>query len=129
MHRSSFFTTPDPDSPDRELGEVYLRTVAANYAANIERWADEMGDWPPDWVGAATLSDLSLRLTRDEAQQLADDLMAVLVRYREAGADRGDDGQERIQVVTQYQLFPRRGQLDALLAALREAVDADGGRP
>jgi DNA-binding transcriptional ArsR family regulator len=125
VHRSSWFSTPDPDAPERELGEIYLRTVARNYAGNIDRWVDEMGDWPQEWVDAANLSDLGLRLTTAEAERLAHDLMAVLVRYREEAASRLDDGQERVLLSAQFQLFPRHGQLDEVLARRGQSPAAD----
>jgi DNA-binding transcriptional ArsR family regulator len=117
VHRSSWFATPDPEAPERELAEVYLQTVAQIYAGNIERWAEEMADWPQEWVEAADLSDLALRLTAAQAEQLADDLRGVLVRCRDEVAGQADDAQERVLVSAQFQVFPRRGQLEGLLAA------------
>ncbi|MGW4501639.1 helix-turn-helix domain-containing protein [Micromonospora sp. NPDC004336] len=123
VHRSTWFDTPDRDSPEREAGEAYLRTVARVYAENVERSITELADWPQEWVRAASMSDLTVSLSAAEAQQLADDMMALLVRYREQAADRAGDGSERVAMSTQFQIFPRHGQLDALLAARTAAGD------
>ncbi|WP_067498962.1 winged helix-turn-helix domain-containing protein [Actinoplanes sp. TFC3] len=120
VHRSTWFDVPAGDGPERELGEAYLRTVARTYAENVEQSISELAAWPADWVQAASMSDQTMNLTAAEAQQLSDDLMALLVRYRERAAHRGDDGTERVAITTQFQIFPRRGQLDALLAARGE---------
>lgn len=119
VHRSTWFDVPDGDAPtpERELGEAYLRAVARTYAENVEQSITELADWPQEWVRAGSMSDLTLTLSAAEAQQLADDMMALLVRYRDRAADRAGDGSERVAMTTQFQIFPRRGQLDALLAA------------
>ncbi|MEV1334010.1 winged helix-turn-helix domain-containing protein [Micromonospora costi] len=133
VHRSTWFDIPDPEAPERELGEAYLHTVARMYAENTERSITELADWPPEWVRAASLSDLTVSLSAAEAQELADDMMALLVRYRDRAAERAGDGSERVAMTTQFQIFPRRGQLDALLAARAAAGEhsgtADGDRP
>jgi DNA-binding transcriptional ArsR family regulator len=125
VHRSTWFETPDRDAPERELGEAYLRTVARMYAENVERSITELADWPQEWVRAASMSDLTLNLSAAEAQRLADDMMALLVRYRD-GADRAGDGSERVAMTTQFQIFPRRGQLDSVLAARAASVSGSG---
>ncbi|MDO3700830.1 winged helix-turn-helix domain-containing protein [Micromonospora sp. C28SCA-DRY-2] len=126
VHRSTWFDAPDRDAPERELGEAYLRTVARMYAENVEQSITELADWPQEWVRAASMSDLTVSLSAAEAQQLADDMMALLVRYRDRAADRAGDGSERVAMTTQFQIFPRRGQLDALLAARAESAGGPG---
>lgn len=123
VHRSTWFDAPDQDAPERELGEAYLRTVARMYADNVERSITELADWPQEWVRAASMSDLTVSLTADEAKQLADDMMALLVQYREQAADRASEESERVLMTTQFQIFPQRGQLDALFATRAAAVD------
>jgi len=122
VHRSTWFDAPDRDAPEHELGEAYLRTVARMYAENVERSITELADWPQEWVRATSMSDLTVSLSAAEAQQLADDMMALLVRYRDRAADRTGDGSERVAMTTQFQIFPRRGQLDALLATRTASV-------
>jgi DNA-binding transcriptional ArsR family regulator len=130
VHRSTWFGTPPKGAPERELGEVYLRTVARIYAENLQRWVDESGDWPQEWVDVATLSDQQLRLSAAEAERLQFELMEVLSRYRDE-ADRREvageaDGVQRIVMATQVQLFPRHGQLDAVLPATEPSGDEPG---
>ncbi|TDC29645.1 winged helix-turn-helix domain-containing protein [Micromonospora sp. KC213] len=126
VHRSTWFDAPDRDTPERELGEAYLRTVARIYAENVERSITELADWPQEWERAASMSDLTVNLTAAEARQLADDMMALLVRYRDRAAQRAGDGSERVAVTTQFQIFPRRGQLDALLATRTTTAGGPG---
>lgn len=116
VHRSTWFETPDQDAPERELGEAYLRTVARLYADNVEQSINELADWPQEWVQASNMSDTTIHLSAAEAQQLSDDMMALLARYRKQAAERGDGESERVAMTTQFQIFPRRGQLDGLLA-------------
>lgn len=128
VHRSTWFDTPERDAPDRELGEAFLRTVARVAAENVERSITEMADWPQEWVRAGGMSDLTVHLTAAETRQLAEDMMALLVRYRDRAEAQAGDGQERVAVTTQFQIFPRRGQLDTVLAARADsASDADAG--
>lgn len=117
VHRSTWFDNPDQDAPERELGEAYLRTVARMYADNVERSITELADWPQEWVRVTSMSDLTVSLTAAEATQLADEMMALLVRYRERAAEAAGGQSERVAITTQFQIFPRRGQLNALLAA------------
>lgn len=62
------------------------------------------------------MSDLTVSLTAAEAKQVAEDMMALLVRYREQSTYRAGDESVRVAVTTQFQIFPRRGQLYAPLA-------------
>ncbi|MEV6347587.1 winged helix-turn-helix domain-containing protein [Actinoplanes sp. NPDC051851] len=117
VHRSTWFDTPEPDAPERELGEAYLRAIARMYAENVERSISELADWPQEWVRAGSMSDLTLSLSATEAEQLSGEMMELLLRYREQAAERAGDGAERVAMTTQFQIFPRRGQLDAVLAA------------
>lgn len=123
VHRGTWFGTPDRDAPGGELADAYLQTVGRMYAENIERWVDERPDWPAEWADAFNLSDLGLRLTPAEAEQLGQDLMGVLARYRDEVAGEAGDDEPRLLVTAQFQVFPRRGQLDAL----RAAPGASGG--
>ena len=125
VHRGTWFGTPDQDAPERELADAYLQTVGRMYAENIERWVDERPDWPTEWADATNLSDLGLRLTASEAAQLGEDLMRVLTRYRDEVASDADDGTSRVRFTAQFQIFPRRGQLDTVRAADGTAIATD----
>jgi DNA-binding transcriptional ArsR family regulator len=115
-HRSTWFGTPAKDAPERELGEVYLRTVARIYAENLLHWADEAPDWPEEWLEGTTLSDQQLRLTPEESRRLCDELAEVVARWRDAVEARsGSDDGPRVAMTVSYQVFPRRGQLDAVV--------------
>lgn len=115
-HRSTWFGTPEKDAPERELGEVYLRTIARIYAENLQHWIDEAGDWPQEWVRASTMSDQQLRLTVEESERLNEELQRVVARWRDEvlPAARAE-GEQRVAMTVQFQVFPRRGQLDGVL--------------
>ncbi|AGL20535.1 winged helix-turn-helix domain-containing protein [Actinoplanes sp. N902-109] len=113
VHRSTWYDVPGPDAPERELGAAYLRTVARMYAENIERSVDELADGPHEWARVASMSDLTLTLSAAETKQLADDMMALLVRYRDRAAERTGEDAERLAVTTQFQILPRRGRGEA----------------
>ncbi|GAA1654193.1 winged helix-turn-helix domain-containing protein [Actinoplanes couchii] len=115
VHRSSQFDVPEPGAPEQEraLGEAYLRTIARLYADNIEQSVTELDGWPHEWVRASTMSDLTIRMSADEARRLNEEMTALLERYRERAEDTPDDGVERVAMTTQFQIFPRRGQLES----------------
>lgn len=102
----------DPESA--AASEVYLRTVAQTYASQLLAAVDEMPHRPAAWVGRGTLSDVDLRLTPEQADELTQRLWAVVESYEasegspEAAADPAD---ETARVTVQLQVFPRPGTL------------------
>lgn len=109
-HRSTtwdFGELNDPDS--QEAGEIYLRSVAQSYAARVMDHLDEVSSLPPAWRAAGTLSDLLLRLTPEETDEVASRMWAVAEEYR-----RADDGEAAVpddarRVHVQLQVFPHPG--------------------
>jgi len=85
--------------------EAYLRSVALLYADRVQRWLGEAPLLPPEWDNAATLSDVALRLTPQEAVELLGELRRLMDSYRGDRPDTvGPEGAER--VVLQVQLLP-----------------------
>lgn len=62
-----------------------------------ENWLEARHDWPRAWVDASDLSDWMLRLTPERARALADEVSAVVNRYRDK-ADAGAPGTEDVAV-------------------------------
>ena len=63
------------------LGTEFLRAVAGAQAARMVQWLEGLPEAPEAWSAAGTLSDWALRLTPDQARQLAAELQAVVQRY------------------------------------------------
>jgi DNA-binding transcriptional ArsR family regulator len=113
VHRSTEFDFPEDDS-DQEgwaLGEQYLRVVADTYArrldAAIAAFPTIGEDLGPGWLHGFTMSDQRLRLTRDEAEALVAELLAVVGRYRQDRPEtRADAPEDARRVVVQWQVLP-----------------------
>jgi DNA-binding transcriptional ArsR family regulator len=111
-HRATSFDLPaDADEESRALGEEYLRVVADANARRVQAaiagLATVEEDLGAGWLQAFTLSDLLLRLTRDEAVALIEDLQAVAARYRaDAPETLAAAPADARRVVLQYQVLP-----------------------
>lgn len=103
--RTIFNTDSVAGEADAET-DTYLRSVAAAYAERVDRWLGERASLPAEWTPASTLSSWSVRLTAAEAEELHDQLVAMIVRRRQDPEGRADapDGAQR--VVVQLQLMP-----------------------
>ncbi|WP_117215949.1 helix-turn-helix domain-containing protein [Allorhizocola rhizosphaerae] len=101
-HRTTIL---DSDAIEEAPGEseAYMRAVAAQYAERVDRWLNERASLPPQWHGAATLSDFRLRLTPEEGRRLHDELFALAARYRRDDESEPGDGDK---VVLQFQIMP-----------------------
>jgi DNA-binding transcriptional ArsR family regulator len=113
VHRSTEFDFPEDvaDEEGRALGEQYLRVVADTYArrldAAIAAFPTIHEDLGPGWLHGFTMSDQRLRLTRDEAETLVAELLAVVRRYRQDRPETRADaptGSQRVAV--QWQVLP-----------------------
>ena len=109
VHRSTTFDMrPSSDPEAAEAGETYLRGVARVYSDNVEAYLDERPQLPEEWQGAGTLSDIMLRLTADETEELTRELWSIVRRRREGDATDAPEGARRVTV--QLQVFPRAGE-------------------
>jgi DNA-binding transcriptional ArsR family regulator len=86
--------------------EGYLRAVAAQYAARVERFLDEMASLPTRWLDPATISDWRLRLTAEEALELNEAIFAFAERYRRDDDSPHPDDAERVTLQVQILPFP-----------------------
>jgi DNA-binding transcriptional ArsR family regulator len=92
---------------EAEVARQFMRRVVSDYARWQARWIDELANWSREWQDASELSDLTMQLTPAQLKALRDELLATILRYREAGPD-GEDA-ERVMVL--LQAFPQRGEL------------------
>jgi DNA-binding transcriptional ArsR family regulator len=111
-HRSTEFDlAPDADEESKAIGEEYLRVVAATYArrtdagiAALPTMNDDLGE---GWDRGFTLSDMSLRLTRDEAKALIEEIDALARRFRSDDPERRHEApRDAERVILQFQVLP-----------------------
>jgi DNA-binding transcriptional ArsR family regulator len=109
-HRSTSLDFAELNDTDSlASGEVYLRGVAQAYAARVMDHLDELATLPPAWRAAGTMSDVLLRLTPEEADDVADRMWAIVQEYRRADDETAQvpDGARRVNV--QLHVFPHPG--------------------
>jgi DNA-binding transcriptional ArsR family regulator len=90
-----------------EAARQFMRRLASDYARWQAQWIEEIDTWDAAWREAATMSDLSMRLTPRQLASLVEEVFEVLFRYREGGPD-GDDAE---RVMVELAAFPQRGTL------------------
>jgi DNA-binding transcriptional ArsR family regulator len=99
LHVSGMAFLEDPDT--REAAGFLLREFGSSRSRRLAHWFATATTWPAEWQAAS--SDLDATLTLDPAQTraLADELKAVLDRYRELAPG---EGARRVDV--QYAVYP-----------------------
>jgi DNA-binding transcriptional ArsR family regulator len=117
-HRFTRFAAPER-APGEELGEAdvlaeeYLRSVATVYHGQVLDWLSASADLPAPWHDAGALSDITLRLTREQCDRLRREMGDLVRSYdREHPADAPDARADSERVVVQWQVlpFPRGGR-------------------
>ena len=65
----------------------YLMGSAASfYAAQLEQWLTTQHEWSPEWIEAAEMSDLKLRLTAEELKEMNAEILGVVERHAAASS-------------------------------------------
>ena len=111
VHRMTTFDMRASDDPEIAAeGEAFLRGVAELYIHNMLGYLDERPTLSPEWQGASTLSDLVLRLTPAETEELMESIWRIVRSSRRADDPdaAAPDGARKVQV--QLQVFPRPGE-------------------
>jgi DNA-binding transcriptional ArsR family regulator len=109
-HReTNFDLRPDSDPDVADAGEAYLRGIAQVYADNMNGYLDERSTLPTEWQSAGTLSDLVLRLTPAESDELCAAIWAIIERQRRADDPDAVMPEGSRKVHLQLQVFPRPG--------------------
>jgi DNA-binding transcriptional ArsR family regulator len=107
-HRvTTFDLTPSSDPDSAAEGEAYLRSVVEISAGNVHRYLDERPTLPAEWQGAGTLSDLTLRLSPEQADELGRAMWALVEARPRADDPDAEvpEGSRRVNV--QLQVYPR----------------------
>ena len=85
----------------REAFTFLLREDLADRGRRLANWFTTARDWPQPWQRASSDMDGHLELNAAQTRRLADELAAVIARYREAKPGRG----ARL-VDVQYAVYP-----------------------
>ncbi|MFJ6135381.1 ArsR/SmtB family transcription factor [Kitasatospora sp. NPDC092286] len=102
VHQLTWWTDMELADEEPEAALGYLRSIAAVHTLTAQRALNAYETMPRDWRHALDLSDWGLRLTPEEAHGLAEELAAVVGRYRRADTEgAAPDGTERVAVVVQ----------------------------
>jgi hypothetical protein len=82
VHRQTVLR-PLPEGHNYAEVEGYLRAVAASYTDRIASWIGGLTTMPPEWANVGVLSDWHVRLSPQQARQLAEELRQLVERYQE----------------------------------------------
>ncbi|MFF5605243.1 ArsR/SmtB family transcription factor [Streptomyces cellulosae] len=96
----------DSDPEVRGASDLFLHEVANAHTREIATWLGTAGEWPEEWRRASDMSDLTLRLTPDQAAELVERMHALVDSYRDRAPDDGTPDAEQVRVHTH--LFPTR---------------------
>jgi DNA-binding transcriptional ArsR family regulator len=90
----------------REAVGFLLREVHTERSRRLAHWFAGATSWPEEWQRAASDMDGTLRLDPGQTRALADELKAVIDRYREL-----PPGERARRVDVQYAVFPADDRL------------------
>lgn len=96
----------DGDPEIRGAADLFLHEVANQHTREIATWLGTNGDWPEQWRGAWDLSDWTLSLTPELAEELKQKMHELLESYRAKAPEAGTPDAEQVRVHTH--LFPTR---------------------
>ncbi|WP_415947533.1 ArsR/SmtB family transcription factor [Streptomyces sp. KLOTTS4A1] len=100
-----FLDHPDPEV--RGAMSLYLHELAAQHALELGTALATMHSWPEEWRGRWTLSDYTLTLTPDLAEELRDKIHELIVSYQ----DKVDEHTEHARKVRIHlHGFPRESE-------------------
>jgi DNA-binding transcriptional ArsR family regulator len=103
VHQSTRFQDSDLVEREPETTVAFLQSLAAAYSVRTQRAINEFPAMSQPWRVALDMSDVSLRLTPDEANTLGQELNAVLARYRHDTPEEttgAPEDAERVSVIS-----------------------------
>jgi DNA-binding transcriptional ArsR family regulator len=107
-HRMTTFDMRASEDPEVAAeGEAFLRGVAELYIHNMVTYLDERPTMSPEWQGASTLSDLVLRLTPAETEELMESIWRLIRSSRRADDPDAVVPEGAGKVQFQLQVLPR----------------------
>jgi DNA-binding transcriptional ArsR family regulator len=103
IHMSGHAFMADEDT--REAAGFLLREFESSRSRRLAHWFATAPTWPEEWQKASSDMDGTLTLDPAQTRALADELKAVLDRYRELAPGAGA---RRVDV--QYAVYPSAGE-------------------
>jgi DNA-binding transcriptional ArsR family regulator len=99
LHVTGMAFLEDPDT--REAAGFLLREFGSSRSRRLAHWFATATSWPQEWQHASSDMDGTLTLDPAQTRALADELKAVIDRYRELPPG---EGARRVDV--QYAVYP-----------------------
>ncbi len=94
----------DADPELRGATELYLHEIANSHTRELSTWLGTRDDWPETWSRGSDMSNATLRLTPDLAEELVRRMHELIEGYR--GVVDDEDTPEAEQVRVHTHLFP-----------------------
>ncbi|MEU2897705.1 ArsR/SmtB family transcription factor [Streptomyces sp. NPDC001273] len=96
----------DRDPAVRGAADLFLHEVANHHTQEVATWLGTGDDWPEAWRRASDMSDWTLSLTPELAEELVHRMHDLVQSYRAQAP--GDDAPDAEQVRVHTHLFPVR---------------------
>ncbi|MFF1272931.1 ArsR/SmtB family transcription factor [Streptomyces marokkonensis] len=96
----------DRDPQVRGAADLFLHEVANHHTQEIATWLGTGNEWSEAWRRASDLSDWTLRLTPELAEELIHKVHALVESYRAQAPDDGAPDAEQVRV--HHHVFPVR---------------------
>ncbi|MFE9452649.1 ArsR/SmtB family transcription factor [Streptomyces sp. NPDC006739] len=88
----------------RGAADLFLHEIANTHARELSTWLGTRDHWSEAWARATDMSDMSLRLTPDLAEELVRRMHDLVDSYRDRVPDEDTPETERVRVHTH--VFP-----------------------
>ncbi|WP_455360548.1 ArsR/SmtB family transcription factor [Streptomyces sp. SYSU K21746] len=95
----------DPDPAVRGAADLFMHELATIHTQELSTWLGTARDWPEAWRRGSDMSDFTLRLTPELAEEMRDRVHEVIESYRALAP--GPDAQDAAQVRVHLHAFPR----------------------
>ncbi|MFJ8086366.1 ArsR/SmtB family transcription factor [Streptomyces sp. NPDC096205] len=86
----------DPNPAVRGAADLYLHEVANTHARELSTWLGNRHTLSEEWNRATDMSSMTLRLTREQTQELIEQMHALVDRFR----DKDDPDAKTVRVHT-----------------------------
>ncbi|CAL9452296.1 ArsR/SmtB family transcription factor [Streptomyces griseomycini] len=90
----------DRDPVVRGAADLFLHEVANQHTQELATWLGTGDDWSEEWRRASDMSDWTLRLTPELAEELVHRMHALVEGYRARALDDGTPDVEQVRVHT-----------------------------
>ena len=108
LHRSTHWETSDflGDPAAREVVDELLLMQVDQRRRTLSAYVDQRRDLGDDWEAAASLSDYTMRMRPEAATAMADELNAVLARWRDGDVDPAEPASDTELVLVHIDVLP-----------------------